>query len=137
MYLVPSEVYQSLMTRMDLNTDPTLNAQIVINKEKDKIFKRRKKSDEKVTDLANILHKESVLNEQIKIKQTKPQTVQLVNVGEPKKRGRPPKITQTYPEYEISGSGDKPKRQSFIDNFYMYEPAKRKSSKTKRDTVTL
>jgi len=38
MYLVPSEVYQSLMTRMDLNTDHTPNAQIVINKEKDKIF---------------------------------------------------------------------------------------------------
>jgi len=125
MFLIPSDFYESLMQRSKTLTDPVINAQIEIESDKQKIVKNRKPADETVNDLVNILHKENVLDEQIKLKKEEPQPVQIVTNEIALKRGRPPKEKETFPEFNLSGEGDgkKPKIK-LLDVFYKYEPSK-------------
>lgn len=121
MFLVPSDFYESLIQRSKTLTDPVINARIESENEKEKIVKNKKHVDEKVRDLVNVLHKQAVLDETIKQKQDIPQPVHIVPTEPTKKRGRPPKEKDTFPEFNLSGDGDKEK---LLDIFYIYDPTK-------------
>jgi hypothetical protein len=126
MYIIASDYYDSLVQRSKITTDPIINAQIEIEKEEKKIVRRRKNADEKVADLLNVIHKRDVLKEQMKKKEAEPVVVQVAPiVKEVKKRGRPPKVKETFPEYDLTGAGDV-KKSKLLDIFYMYEPSTKK-----------
>lgn len=118
MYVIPSDFYDSLIQRSKVTIDPIINAQVEAEKEKTKIIKKRKSSDEKMHDLMNVMHKQDVLEEQIKYKKSKPILVEIMPEQEIKKRGRPPKAKETFPEYNLKGFG----KTNLLDIFYMYEP---------------
>lgn len=140
MYVVPSDFYESLMQRTKIVSDPIQDAQVETEKEKTKIVKNRKPKEQKVKELQNVLHKQNVLREQTRIKERQPIRVIIdehVDEEYKKKRGRPPKQNKTFPEFDITGSGDGTnyknnqnfKQKSFLDNFYMYEPTVRKNKR--------
>jgi len=138
MLLIPSDFYESLMQRSKTLTDPVINAQIEIENDKQKIVKNKKPADEKVKDLVNILHKQNVLDETIKLKKEEPQPVQIVTNEIAKKRGRPPKQKETFPEYNLSGEGDSKKPKiKLLDVFYKYEPSKTNFKTMKKATVNI
>lgn len=130
LYVLPSDYFDSLIQRAKFTADPVITAQVESEKERSKIVAKRMSADEKMAELSDILHKKNVLDEQRKIKKAEPMVVQVApEPSELKRRGRPPKNKETFPEYEMGGRGleEHPieKRQigtSFISNFYQYEP---------------
>jgi len=137
MFLIPSDFYESLMQRSKTLTDPVINARIESENEKEKIVKNRKPADEKVRDLVNVLHKQNILDETIKQKQDIPQPVHIVQTEAAKKRGRPPKEKETYPEFNLSGDGDSKRQAKLLDNFYIYDPSKTNQKAMRKATVGL
>jgi len=137
MFLIPSDFYESLIQRSKTLTDPVINARIEAENEKEKIVKNRKHVDEKVKDLVNVLHKQAVLDETIKQKQEVPEPVTIVPTEAAKKRGRPPKEKDTFPEFNLSGDGDSKPPEKLLDIFYIYEPSKTNQKAMEKATVGL
>lgn len=132
LYVLPSDYFDSLVQRSKVTTDPLINARVEIEKQKAKIIKERKNVDEKMNDLTDMLHHQNFLDEQIKLKKMEPVTVEIAPEM-PKKRGRTPKIKDTFPEYNMIGSGVE--NNTLLENFYMYEPKKRRI-KTRNSNVS-
>lgn len=141
MYVIPSTLYDSLMTRLKITDDPLLTAQTQLENEKDVILQLPVvDSDQNLAKLADIQHTERVIQEQRTIPTKTTFITQPIVKKEPKvrlirKTKRPNYITVKEKFYTPPQEKTKLKRisskanqkqvlkPSILERFYEFEPA--------------